>query len=66
MSPIVTYFSLKFAASPGFGGHRNMCSHDQYVYLSALCSEPQTDCDKAKMIGLLIKNSADPNSYFFF
>ena len=39
-----------------------MCPHDRYVYLSSLCSEPQTDNDKAKMVGLLIKNGADPNA----
>lgn len=39
-----------------------MCPHDRYVYLSSLCAEPQTDSDKAKMVGVLIKNGADPNA----
>ena len=39
-----------------------MCPHDRYVYLSSLCAEPQTDSDKAKMVGLLIKNRANPNA----
>jgi ankyrin repeat protein len=39
-----------------------MCPHDRYVYLSSLCSEPQTEGDKVKMVEVLLCNGAEANA----
>ncbi len=39
-----------------------MCQHDRYMYLNSICSEPQCESDKAKMVNCLVSNGSEANA----